>query len=409
MDTLHIVVVNDFGYVNGGASQVALTSARALARRGFRVTLFCAVGPVIPEVTAAGADTICCDHQEISRDSNRIRAACQGIWNRAAATKFSEFLDSLDPLQTVIHLHSWTKALSSSIVPIALGKRFRLVLTVHDYFLACPNGGFFNYRKNEICRLQPLSLICLASNCDRRRFSHKLWRSTRQIIQERWGQIPCGIRHLITVSDFSRSILEPFLVAEPTTYHVANPILVEKSEPARVEDQKSYTAVGRIDRHKGALLFARAAKNTRTSIIFAGEGECQDEVLAICPSVEVTGWLSHDDVIRKLRRSRALVFPSFWYETQGLVVLEAAALGVPAIVPDTSAAREMVTDGKTGLWFRGGDVNDLADKMRILQDGQRAKQMGQAAYDRYWADPFTVERHADGLEEVYRGMLGLTS
>jgi glycosyltransferase involved in cell wall biosynthesis len=86
-------------------------------------------------------------------------------------------------------------------------------------------------------------------------------------------------------------------------------------------------------------------------------------------------------------------------------VLEAAAQGVPAIVPDTSAARDYVVDGETGFWFRGGDVDDLASKMAKLSDPDIARNMGQAAYDRFWSNPSTLDDHAMRLEEVYRKVI----
>jgi len=58
-----------------------------------------------------------------------------------------------------------------------------------------------------------------------------------------------------------------------------------------------------------------------------------------------------------------------------LVVLEAAALGVPAIVADTSAARDLVRDGHTGLWFKGGDALSLRAAMQRLMVTQLAQDM----------------------------------
>ena len=40
----HVVILNDFAYVNGGASQVALSSAQGLVSGGVDVTLFCCCG-----------------------------------------------------------------------------------------------------------------------------------------------------------------------------------------------------------------------------------------------------------------------------------------------------------------------------------------------------------------------------
>ena len=401
MASLHIVILNDFGYVNGGASQVALRSARALARAGCSVTVFCAVGPVSPEFDGSSVNVICCNHREILKDPNRLRGAVRGIWNRAAAGRFRTLLDTLDPSNTVIHLHGWTKGLSSSVVPVALRHGFRVVATLHDYFMACPNGGFFDYRKNEICKLQPLSGACLITNCDRRNYSHKTWRSVRQVAQRFWGQIPRGIKHFIAISDFSQAILEPFLSAGSRIYHVENPIFVDRAEPVRVEQNRSYAAVGRVDPEKGVLVFASAAQRTGVDAVFVGDGEFGGKVHEVCPSATITGWLPQKQVEDQLDRSRALVFPSLWYETQGLVVLEAAAKGVPAIVPDTSAAREMVHDGKTGLLFRGGEADDLAEKIRALGNDAVVQKMGRAAYERYWAKPSTIDLHVRQLESVY--------
>jgi glycosyltransferase involved in cell wall biosynthesis len=107
-----------------------------------------------------------------------------------------------------------------------------------------------------------------------------------------------------------------------------------------------------------------------------------------------------------LRKSRALVFPSLWYETLGLVVLEAAAHGIPSIVPDFSAAREIVEDGVTGFHFKGGDESDLRSKMRKLQDPEVAARLGRAAYDHFWASPFSsLDAHISSLQEIYENML----
>ena len=112
------------------------------------------------------------------------------------------------------------------------------------------------------------------------------------------------------------------------------------------------------------------------------------------------------EVRRRLRQARVLVLPSLWFELQGLVVAEAAALGVPSIVPDTSGARDWVTDGVDGFWFRGGDVADLTHQIdRVRRAPDVAARLGRAAYERFWAAPPTLERHIRDLERVYGAML----
>jgi glycosyltransferase involved in cell wall biosynthesis len=401
-----VIIVNDFAHVEGGASQVALSSASGLGRRGYSVVLFSAVAPV-PSACVEHVKVVCTQQHEVIHDPVRARAALQGLWNVTAAKEFRNLLRELDPSRTIVHVHGWTKSLSSSVIRSALDAGFMIVCTLHDYFIACPNGSFFNYSTDRICRLEPLSPQCIISNCDSRSYGHKLWRVARQIVQKTSGKMPYGLQHFITVSDFSEAILRPFLSPQTSVYRVPNPINVSREPPVLVVNNESFVMIGRLSNQKAPLLFAQAASRLGLTPVFVGEGECREEILKQNPTAVITGWCSSSDVMQHMKRARGLVFPSLWYETQGLVVLEAAAHGVPAIVSDNCAAREAVLDGVTGLWFKGGSVNDLAEKLQLLLEDARVSAVGQGAYNHYWENPTTLDRHVDELEVVYQRMLGL--
>jgi glycosyltransferase involved in cell wall biosynthesis len=136
-----------------------------------------------------------------------------------------------------------------------------------------------------------------------------------------------------------------------------------------------------------------------------GEGELESLILGICSASLITGWVSSDQVQKFISVSRALVLPSLLYEGCPLVINEAAALGIPAIVPDTCAARDLVENGRTGLWFEGGNDLDLASKIRMLQQSEVATLMGRAAYDRYWSSPSTTDLHVSSLIGCYLDIL----
>ena len=107
-----------------------------------------------------------------------------------------------------------------------------------------------------------------------------------------------------------------------------------------------------------------------------------------------------------MRGARALVFPSLWYEGQPLTILEAKALGLPIIVADSCAGSDEVENGVTGLWFKSGDVDDLARALAELRDDDaRVTAMSHAAYRAYWDEPKTLDRHVDGLLSIYHSML----
>jgi glycosyltransferase involved in cell wall biosynthesis len=401
----HLVVLNDFAHVNGGTAMVALSSALALAGRGYPVTLFAAVGPVMPELKREGVDVICLGSHEIAADPSRLRAAFGGLWNRAAARRMREVLKRLDPTDTIIHIHGWTKALTAAPIAVAIKQRFPVVVTLHDYFAACPNGGFYDFPKGRICPLRAMSPSCLICNCDKNNRTQKLWRVARQSVQKRWGGIPGRIRYFIAVSRFSRDIMTSYLPGDARMYDVPNPIQTIRDQPIQPGANKSFAFVGRLSPEKGADIFAEAAAITGLPALFIGDGDQRPTVKAIYPDAIMTGWVAPEEVRRHLISARALVLPSLCYETQGMTVLEAAACGLPAIVSDTCAAREAVIDGVTGLWFRGGDAHDLAAKLTSLRDDNLVNRLGRAAYDRFWADPPTREHRIQTLETVYQQIL----
>jgi glycosyltransferase involved in cell wall biosynthesis len=402
---VRIIIINDFAYVNGGASQVALADAVGLQRAGHRVTFFAAVGPAAAELTEAGVEVVLTGQHDILSDPRRVRAVIQGIWNFKARRALAEMLAPCDPDDTIVHVHSWTKALSSCVFRHAIRAGFPVVCTLHDYFMVCPNGGLFNYPENTICSRMPMSFGCLFTNCDARSYAQKMWRIVRQLVQRYAGLVPHGLANCICISALSRSVLHPFLPETARIHFVPNPVWEPGQNHVRVAANTDFVFVGRLSREKGVLLFAEAAQRLGIRPVFVGDGDQARAIREICPNACITGWVTRDELEKYLGRARALVFPSLWYETQGLVVAEAAAMGIPAIVSDTCAARDMVEDQKNGLWFSGGDPDDLCVKIELLQDAERAGRMGDLAHEHYQKEPGTLDRHVGALLRCYDAMI----
>jgi glycosyltransferase involved in cell wall biosynthesis len=100
----------------------------------------------------------------------------------------------------------------------------------------------------------------------------------------------------------------------------------------------------------------------------------------------------------------ALVLPSMFQETFGLVILEAFAAGIPVIGARSGGIPELVEDGRTGLLVDQGDVDGLRDAMRwLLLDRRLRERLGAAA--RQTAVNMPWEKTVDRLERIYDGVL----
>jgi glycosyltransferase involved in cell wall biosynthesis len=277
---------------------------------------------------------------------------------------------------------------------------------MHDYFVACPNGGFFDYQRKSTCFERPLSFSCISRNCDVRSYPQKLWRVARQIIQQQAGLIPSGVKNYIAISDFSLQILKNYIPSESNIYRINNPIDVDVNDYIDVGLNSGFIFVGRLSPEKGAELFAEASQQLGITPEYVGDGNLRALIEEICPSAMISGWVSSESVSSYLKNARALVFPSLLFEGSPLSILEAAAMGIPAIVSDACAGKDLVEDGKTGLWFRSGDVSDLIEKISMLQDPELARTMGNNAYTNYWKFPRTYKSHVDNLLICYREIIG---
>lgn len=403
----HVVIVTDSLSFDGGSASVALRSAMALARSGLRVTIFAAAGEPNAELRACpNLELITTGQGDALAARNKLGGALRGLWNARAYAAMNALLAPLDPARTVVHLHGWTKALSSSVVASIVRARMPLVLTLHEFFTACPTGCLYLHRDRAVCTLKPMSLACIRTDCDSRNYAFKLYRVVRQLITRTAGRIPSAIAHYITVSPFSRRVIEPWLPAQRTMYAVDNPIDVVREPRIAAERNATIAFVGRLSGEKGGALLAAAAKMAGVPVVFIGDGPERDAIECANPSARITGWLDRAGVAAALRDARCLVVPSLWYETLGLVVLEAAALGIPAIVPSGTAPRELIVPGDTGLEFVRGDVDDLATQLREIASDALVERMSVGAYDAFWKQPPTMARHIAGLLATYRSTLG---
>ena len=404
---MNVVILNDNAFVNGGAAQIALLEACAMAEAGHQVHLVCAIGPVAKDLV--GRDNLkihFLDLVDVNSDPNRLRAVTVGMWSPRTYGYVQELLQSLDRRETVVHAHSWTRALTSSALKAATDSGCAVVITLHDYLMACPQGTLYLQNVQQKCRLKPMGVACLSTNCDANSYKHKLWRVGRKVIQSEISGVPSRIGHFIYLSQTSLDLLRPHLPATAKLHQLPNPIEVDRLPPADVAKNGRFLFVGRLVPEKGPVMFARAAAAVQAEAQFIGEGSEREAIVRANPAAVLSGWMSHRDGMQTLRSGRALVFPSLWYEGLPLTVLEAASHGLGSIVPHDCAAHESVVDGVTGLHFRSGDEDDLRAKISVLKDPETARRMGEAAYAKFWSSPeYRMDVHVSGLERIYRGMI----
>jgi glycogen(starch) synthase len=103
-------------------------------------------------------------------------------------------------------------------------------------------------------------------------------------------------------------------------------------------------------------------------------------------------------------RADIFIAPS-QYESFGLVFIEAMCFGKPVVAFDVGGAREILSDGETGLLAPAGDGDALAAcVLRLAADPALRARLGARAREVY-EQRFTTETMLDRLEAFYRGVV----
>jgi glycosyltransferase involved in cell wall biosynthesis len=170
--------------------------------------------------------------------------------------------------------------------------------------------------------------------------------------------------------------------------------------------------VGRLDRAKGVPLLLEAWDQYRAiagdhalRLVIAGGGPLEDEVVGWAEarqSVDFAGHLTKRACAELVAASRAVVLPSQWEETFGLVVVEAMAAGVPPIASGHGSFPELITDGVDGILFQPGAPESLAKAVQDVDaNPYRFEDLGRRARETYERqhDP---ARNVDRLLDIYR-------
>lgn len=400
---MHVAILAEFAVASGGAEKVAVEAARGLAEAGIDVTFIQAIaGPTDPLLDHPRLRRICLDLADV-RALPAWKGAARGIYNAEAARRLASALDALPSQPDCIHLHQWTRALSPSVLPTLFARGVPVVLTLHEYFLACPNGLHYRFDQGQPCALTPLSASCLAAPCDPQSRLHKLVRVGRSaVLRHALGDRPL---HVIHVCDASVARAATLFAGLTLRHHrLDNPVRTPKAPPADPARGDAVAYVGRLTPEKGADLVAQAARLAGVPALFIGAGPLE-ACLRAEAGAEVLGWRSPAEVETILReRARAVCAPSRWHETGPLTVYEALAAGIPAIASTRSGAGETIVDGLNGF-TAAPSVGGLAAAFSRLRDDALVRRLGQAAHARYWDAPRSLAVHAQGLLGIYEAAL----
>jgi glycosyltransferase involved in cell wall biosynthesis len=296
-----------------------------------------------------------------------------------------------------------------------LTREWPTVKMMHGYFGTCVSGQKAYSFPSVVACTRRCDAGCLAHYIPRRcgqlrpdvMLAQYAWAMHQQRLFPRYAAI-------VVASDHMRREYLRYGVGENRIHAI--PLFAGETRPSAAPETPPIDVVflGRMTALKGPIVLIRAAAIAAAMIgrpvrvALAGDGQARAAVRDVASqfeaqgllAVECPGWVDAAARSALLARASLIAVPSLWPEPFGLVGLEAARHGVPAVAFDVGGVRDWLQDGINGyLVDPAGGAAALGGAIAaVLRDDSLRGRL--AAGARTTAERLTAEAHVTSLERV---------
>ena len=313
--------------------------------------------------------------------AGRLRAFAQGIYSRSSAHDVAQLIEREHP--DVVHVHNLYPLISPSLLVTCRRLNVPVVMTCHNYRLMCPTA--FHLNNGGVCErcCGGREYWCILKNCRGNIFESVAY-ALRNAVAQKFRLFKDNVTFFIAPTEFLKARLVDAGFRDQHIADLPYPVPIPDSGIEAAGGQ--YIAyAGRISPEKGIdTLLAAAARLPEVPVRIAGDGPIRRQLFEKAPkNARSLGLLDRPQMWNFYRKARFLLVPSVWFEVSPMVILEAMSHGLPVIASRIGGLAELVEDGVTGFLFEPGNVEDLADKMKLLwENPDLCRQMGEAGREK---------------------------
>jgi len=300
----------------------------------------------------------------------RLRAAMNVVYSFEARRKLEWLLRDKKP--DMVQTLQIPTVLSFSLIDGVKRYGLPVVSRLSNYQLLCPTEHFL--RNDRVCEACEKSLLwAIRYKCAR----NSIPLSTLRVLalgihrlKKTYDKIDC----FVVPSQFLRSKMIENGFPRSKVEYLPSFIDTHAFQPS-YQSSNYIVYSGRIAPEKGIPDLVKAFNKitSKVKLIIAGnylnpEGERVRRCLEGCSmkNIEFVGYQPLDKLQTLMQNAMFTVCPSIWYENAPMSIYESYAMGKPVVGTRLGSIQEQVMDGRTGLLFEPGNIDDLADKMAYL-------------------------------------------
>jgi glycosyltransferase involved in cell wall biosynthesis len=390
---MKILIINDYGYVVGGADVHIFQAIKILKERGYDIRLF---------TTYSAKNIKLVNYTSIGYKNKLIYDIFNPLYyfNIFSYFKLKQVIREFKP--DILHFHNILYELSPSVYKFS--KNIPSLIKVPDYYLVCPKVSMMT-KQNKICD-KYFSYYCFKFKCISRKsnFIRFIFESVRMRFIRKYIK---NIKVITTPSDFMKNVVSRLYKNKIVTLN--NFVEMQKTRKYNPEGDILY--VGRLVKTKGIqnLIEAYSKINSigKRKLIIIGEGNSKQNLKQLSVLLKLDKkviFMGKKTNLKKYySRASLVVVPSIWPEPFGIVIIEAMSYGIPVIGSNIGGIPEIINNNKTGYLVKPNDVDDLKNKIELFFSNQnRMIHMSQKSFDD--VKQYSKEVFAKRLIKIYNSI-----
>lgn len=340
------------------------------------------------------------DNAHLKNDSGlkKLRMVFSLNASKAVAKEFGELLDRERP--DICHVHNTFPIVTPVVYDVCKAKGVPVVQTLHNYKMVCTNSLLFH--NGDVCE------VCLNKSLYNS-IKHRCYRGSyfataaqAHVIQahRKRGTWENSIDKYICLTDFQKDKLIAGGM-NPKKMMVKHNFLSEAG--ANVQLGSFFLFVGRLNDSKGLQdLLYLFAHNSASKFVLIGKSD-NPEVFNEFDNVDHLGEQDRSIVLEYMRKCKAVLFPSKYYEGMPMVILEAFSHKKPVIARNTGAMSSMIEHEFNG--FKYEDKDSFVTQVRLMdRDESLVQRLGDNAFKDYEAK-YSREIGYKNLINVYSAVV----
>lgn len=352
-------------------------------------------------------DTILFDNSAINSVSKKIAIGLGTVYNFSSASLIEKKIKSFQP--DIIHVHNFFPLVSPSVFFVAKKYHIPIVMTLHNYRLMCANALFFrNGKVCENCISKTFPLDGIIHKCYRNSSLQSAAVTLMSSIHKISGTWKNSISHYIALTEFSKNKFINSSLKIPEHKISVKPNFVSDFDESNYQRENYFLFVGRLSEEKGIRVLLDAFQNNGLPLKIIGDGPLKNSVqdaTSTYSNIEYLGFQEKLTVLETMKKSRALIFPSLWYEGFPVTVCEALATGTPVIASDIGSLAEIIQDNWNGLLFSYKDANALDGKISYFNIHHAGKNEMYKNARQSYLENYTPEKNYLILEDIYSRLI----